>query len=60
MATLQKTLAAIRELQDEELDMVGGLVGTTITTEEWEYCQPKGSPSGTWVMDKVTTSTKDD
>ena len=57
MATLQKTLAAIRELQDEELDLVGGLVGTTTVVEEWDYCQPKASPSGTWVMDKVTTTT---
>ena len=60
MKTLQKTLAAIRMLQDEELDLIGGLSGTTVVTETWDYCHPNGSPAGTWVMDKVTTTTSSD
>ena len=65
MATLQKFLSTvIRELKDEELDLVGGLA-SSVTTEVWEYCSmPTGAqppaPTTVWVVDKVTQTTTPD
>jgi hypothetical protein len=53
VATLQMTLSTIRQLQDEELDIVGGLAGTIrvdeqiVTTYCYGYtCPPPPAPSG--------------
>lgn len=58
MSTIQKALATIRELQDEELLMVGGLAGTNQTVETWEWCMVPGAQSP--VIDRVTTTTSPD
>lgn len=60
MATIQKTLAAIRQLQDEELELVGGLAGTTEVRETWRYCRPEGAPETVWLADEVVTTTRPD
>lgn len=66
MATLQKVLShVIRELQDEELDLVGGLTGSSVTTETWAYCSmPTGAqppaPTTVWVVDEVKTTVTSD
>jgi hypothetical protein len=60
METLQKTLSKIRELQDEELDLVGGLAGCTYVLEEFEWCNRTNDGHTFSVIDSVKTSTGTD
>jgi hypothetical protein len=45
MSLLQKTIAELRELQHEEIDLVGGGAGPT---GEYTYC-----PSSSWIQTPV-------
>jgi hypothetical protein len=62
MDTLQKALSAVlRELRDEELDLVGGLTGTNGGTKEtWTWTRLETgaappAPAYVYVPDEVTT-----
>jgi hypothetical protein len=60
VATLQMTLSAVRQLQEEELDIVGGLAGTfqvqehTVAVYCGVYiCPPPPAPSGCYGYQQV-------
>lgn len=52
MSTIQKVMATIRELKEEELEMVGGLAGTKNTAETWKW----STYNGQTVIDGVLTT----
>ncbi len=64
MATLQKALSDIRELKDEEIDLVGGLAGSSTTIEIWIHTtrtlQTPNGPTDIDVVDRVETRTEPD